>query len=73
MTADDVDAELEDAAGNKLADADTVEELEAKKEELDRRLSELESQGKQAKTLTDQNDADFEPEYDNTPGTPSNW
>ena len=57
MTADDMNAELSDAKGQELAAADTVEELEDAKEELDRRLSELENEGKEAKTLTDQNDA----------------
>ena len=38
MTADDVDAELEDATGNKLADAETVKTLQAEKEELEQRV-----------------------------------
>lgn len=60
MTADDVNAELEDAAGNKLADAETVKELEEAKEEIDRRLSELEDTGKDPKTLSDAKSDDEE-------------
>ena len=58
MTADDVDAELEDATGNKLADAKTVKTLQAEKEELEQRVEELENVGKESKTLTDAQDAE---------------
>lgn len=73
MTADDVDQELEDAAGQKLADMETVEELESAKEELDRRLEELESRGKDARTLADAQEGDFEPVYNGTPSSESGW
>ncbi|UBF23314.1 hypothetical protein M1M40_gp36 [Halorubrum tailed virus 29] len=67
MTADDVDAELEDAAGNKLADADTVEEL-------DRRLSQLEDKGAEPRTLADSDaDDDFEPVYDESAVSGTRW
>jgi chaperonin cofactor prefoldin len=72
MTADDVDAELEDAAGNKLADAETVKQLEEAKEDIDRRLQRLEDKGEDPKTLTDTDD-DFEPTYDTVPSSTSNW
>ena len=58
MTADDVDAELEDAAGNKLADAETVKTLEAAKDELETRIAELEDQPAESKTLTDAQDGE---------------
>ena len=58
MTADDVDAELEDAAGNKLADAETVKTLEAAKDELETRIAELENQPAESKTLTDAQDGE---------------
>ena len=58
MTADDVDAELEDATGNKLADAETVKTLQAEKEELEQRVEELENVGKESKTLTDAQNAE---------------
>jgi uncharacterized protein (DUF3084 family) len=45
-----------DEAQSQLASADTVEELEAKKEELDRRLSELEDEPADPKTLADADD-----------------
>jgi len=67
MTADDVDAELEDAAGNKLADADTVEEL-------DRRLSQLEDEPKEARTLADSDDGEeWEPNYDEPVSSGTRW
>ena len=67
MTADDVDAELEDAAGNKLADADTVEEL-------DRRLSQIEEKGAEPRTLADSDDGDdFEPVYDEAAASGTRW
>ena len=53
MTAGDVDAELEDAAGNKLADAETVEEL-------DRRLAAIEEQPAEGKTLADADNSDID-------------
>ena len=71
MTAEDVDAELEDAAGNKLADAETVKTLKADKEELEDRIKELENQPAESKTLTDAQD--FEPEYDMDTGARSGW
>ena len=58
MTADDVDAELEDAAGNKLADAETVKTLEAAKDELETRIAELEDRPAESKTLTDAQDGE---------------
>jgi len=58
MTAEDVDAELEDATGNKLADIETVKTLQEAKEELEQRVEELENVGKESKTLTDAQDAD---------------
>ena len=58
MTAEDVDAELEDATGNKLADIETVKTLQEQKEELEQRVEELENVGKESKTLTDAQDAD---------------
>jgi hypothetical protein len=67
MTADDVDAELEDAVGSKLADADTVEDL-------DRRLSQLEDTGKEPRTLADSDEGDdWEPTYDETPASGAGW
>jgi hypothetical protein len=71
MTAEDVDAELEDAAGNKLADAETVKTLTEAKEELEDRIKELENQPAESKTLTDAQD--FEPEYDMDSGARSGW
>jgi len=77
MTADDVDAELSDAKGQELAAAETVEELEDAKEELDRRLSELENAGKEPKTLAEGNtdvdysDADSGVSYDPATGSMS--
>jgi hypothetical protein len=63
-----------DEAQSQLASADTVEELEAKKEELDRRLSELEDAGAPPKTLADADDDDtFDPEYDTKPSRSSGW
>jgi len=63
-----------DEAQSQLASADTVEELEAKKEELDRRLSELEDAGAPPKTLADADDDDtFDPEYDTRPSRSSGW
>ena len=58
MTAEDVDAELEDATGNKLADIETVKTLQEQKAELEQRVEELENVGKESKTLTDAQDAD---------------
>ena len=58
MSAEDVSAELEDATGNKLADAETVKTLQAEKEELEQRVEELENVGKESKTLTDAQDAE---------------
>ena len=58
MTADDVDAELEDAAGNKLADAETVKTLKEAKDELETRIAELEDQPAESKTLTDAQDGE---------------
>ena len=58
MSAEDVDAELEDATGNKLADAETVKTLQAEKEELEQRVEELENVGKESKTLTDAQNAE---------------
>ena len=52
------DAELEDATGNKLADAETVKTLQAEKEELEQRVEELENVGKESKTLTDAQSAE---------------
>jgi len=67
MTADDVDAELEEAAGNKLADADTVEEI-------DRRLSQLEDEPKEARTLADSDDGEeWEPNYDEPVSSGHSW
>ncbi|AFH21840.1 hypothetical protein OSG_eHP10_00150 [environmental Halophage eHP-10] len=67
MTADDVDAELEDAAGNKLADADTVEEI-------DRRLSQLEDEPKEPRTLADSDDGEeWEPNYDEPVSSGTRW
>jgi len=77
MTADDVGAELSDAKGQELAAADTVAELEDAKEELDRRLSDLENEGKEPKTLaegnteTDYSDADSGVSYDPATGSMS--
>jgi len=71
MTADDVDAELEDAAGNKLADAETVKTLTEAKEDLEARIKELENQPAESKTLTDSRD--FEPNYDPDTGASSGW
>ena len=58
MSAEDVSAELEDATGNKLADAETVKTLQAEKEELEQRVEELENVGKESKTLTDAQNAE---------------
>jgi len=61
MTAEDVDAELEDAAGNKLADAESVKTLTEAKDELETRIAELEDQPAESKTLTDaQGGEDFD-------------
>ena len=75
MTADDVDAELEDATGNKLADAETVKTLQAEKEELEQRVEELENVGAESKTLADAQEQaeDWEPTYDTTPATQGGW
>ena len=58
MTAEDVDAELEDATGNKLADIETVKTLQEQKAELEQRVEELENVGKESKTLTDAQNAE---------------
>ena len=58
MSAEDVNAELEDATGNKLADAKTVKTLQAEKQELEQRVEELENVGKESKTLTDAQSAE---------------
>jgi len=58
MTAEDVDAELEDAAGNKLADAESVKTLKEAKDELETRIAELEDQPAESKTLTDAQDGE---------------
>ncbi|QAS68850.1 P2 gpO-like scaffolding/protease protein [Haloferax tailed virus 1] len=74
MSADEVTEELQEAK-EELAAAETVAELTEAKEELDKRLSELESQGKTPKTLSDANtDAEeWEPTYDSSPVSPSGW
>ena len=74
MTADDVDAELEDAAGNKLADAETVKTLKEAKDELETRIAELEDQPAESKTLTDSREGEeWEPTYDDTPLREGGW
>jgi hypothetical protein len=75
MQADDVEATLEDAKGQELAAADTVAELEEARDELDRRLEALESEGKESKTLADAGGVseDFEPEYDGAPSQADSW
>ena len=73
MTAEDVDAELEDATGNKLADLETVKTLQEQKEELEQRVEELENVGKESKTLSDAQDQEWEPTYDTTPATHGGW
>ena len=73
MTAEDVDAELEDATGNKLADIETVKTLQEQKEELEQRVEELENVGKESKTLSDAQDQEWEPTYDTTPATHGGW
>jgi preprotein translocase subunit SecD len=72
MTADDMDAELEDAAGNKLADAETVKTLKEDKADLEARVEELEDAPADARTLTDAND-EFDPNWDPDTGTQSGW
>lgn len=71
MTAEDVDAELEDATGNKLADAETVKTLTEAKEELETRIDELEDRPAESKTLTDSRE--WEPNYDADTTTSSGW
>ena len=60
MTADDVNAELEDAAGAKLADVETVKTLEEAKEELDARIKALEEEPAESKTLADASESDID-------------
>jgi len=60
-----------------LAAADTVAELKDAKEELDKRLSDIEDQEDGRKTLADvgvdDTDEEFDPVYDDEPATPSGW
>ena len=60
MTADDVNAELEDAAGEKLADVETVKTLEEAKEQLDARIKALEEEPAESKTLADASESDID-------------
>jgi hypothetical protein len=59
-------------AKSELASADTVQELKEKKEELDKRLSELESEPEEPKTLSDDMD-EWEPQYESKPGNTPSW
>lgn len=57
MSADEVESELQEAQQN-LADAETVTELQEAKDELDKRLSAVEDEGKESKTLADSGESD---------------
>jgi hypothetical protein len=76
-TSEEMSDELE-AAREELAAADTVAELQEAKEELDRRLSEVESEPTEGRTLADDDGTASELEYvdadggyDYDPGTGS--
>jgi hypothetical protein len=72
MEAEAVQEELS-AVREELADADTVQELEDAKEELDKRLSKLEEEPKDPKTLSDNEDNSWDPTYDNVPAESTGW
>ena len=60
MSADEVDSELSDIK-NELADAETVKELE---QTMDKRLSKVESEGKEPKTMADAQNTEETDEWD---------
>jgi len=73
------ESELEEAKQD-LADADTVDSLREKKQELkeandelEKRLSKLEDQPKEPKSLSDSDGTDWEPAYDSMPSRSSGW
>lgn len=72
MSESELSDELEDTK-EELADAETVEELAEAKEELDKRLSSIEDESKEPRSLAEGNADDWEPEYDNTPSQTSSW
>jgi hypothetical protein len=66
MMEGELSEELEEATQD-LADAETVQELEESKEELDKRLSELEEQPENPRSLSDNGESEAEEEKNVTP------
>lgn len=68
---EEMSAELEEAK-EELAAAETVEEL---KETFDKRLSKIEEEGKNPRTMSDDStdEDDWEPKYGGTPPSTSSW
>jgi len=56
-----------------LAAADSVAELKEAKDELDKRLSRIEEQEKDTKTLADAEGEEFDPTFDDVPASRSSW
>jgi hypothetical protein len=70
-TEEEMTSNLEDAKAD-LAAADTVTELREAKEELDKRLSKIEEQDGEKRTMSESN-SEFEPTYDDGPASTSSW
>jgi hypothetical protein len=70
-TEEEMTSNLEDAK-EELAAADTVAELREAKDELDKRLSKIEEQDGEKRTMSESN-SEFEPTYDDGPASTSSW